>query len=125
ATIGANATIVCGNTIGTYAFIGAGAVVTKDVPNHALVLGNPAKITGWVCECSNRLHFHNDVATCSNCNRQYKVFEEGIKCHKCNCDSNSQMHNDSNRLTDCDLQSNNILEDELTLPQEIDYCSTH
>jgi len=125
ATIGANSTIVCGNTIGTYAFIGAGAVVTKDVPNHALVLGNPAKITCWDCECSNRLHFHNDVATCSSCNRQYKVFEEGIKCLECSCDSNYEIHNDGNTCIDGDKQSNNTYEKELTLPQEVDYCSIH
>jgi UDP-2-acetamido-3-amino-2,3-dideoxy-glucuronate N-acetyltransferase len=55
ATIGANATIVCGHTIGRYAFIGAGAVVTKDVPDHALVIGNPGRVTGWMCECGVRL----------------------------------------------------------------------
>ena len=125
ATIGANSTVVCGNTIGTYAFIGAGAVVTKDVPNHALVLGNPAKITGWVCECSNRLHFHNDVATCSSCNRQYKMFEEGIKCLECSCDSNYEIHNDGNTRIDSDKQSNNTYDKELTLSQEVDYCSIH
>jgi UDP-2-acetamido-3-amino-2,3-dideoxy-glucuronate N-acetyltransferase len=51
ASLGANATIVCGNTIGRYAFIGAGSVVTKDVPPHALVIGNPGRIAGWMCEC--------------------------------------------------------------------------
>jgi len=55
ATIGANATIVCGYTIGRYAFIGAGAVVTKDVPDYALVVGNPARITGWMCQCGVKL----------------------------------------------------------------------
>jgi UDP-2-acetamido-3-amino-2,3-dideoxy-glucuronate N-acetyltransferase len=55
ATIGANATIVCGTTIGRYAFIGAGAVVIDDVPDHALVVGNPAHQTGWVCQCGERL----------------------------------------------------------------------
>src|SRR5438132_822197 len=55
ATIGANATIVCGHTLGRYAFIGAGAVVTKDVPDHALVVGNPGRVTGWMCECGVRL----------------------------------------------------------------------
>src|SRR3954453_509970 len=54
-TIGANCTIVCGHTIGRYAFIGAGAVVTKDVPDHALVVGNPGRVTGWVCECGVKL----------------------------------------------------------------------
>ncbi len=55
ATLGANATIVCGHTIGRYAFIGAGAVVTKDIPDYALVVGNPGRIAGWVCECGVKL----------------------------------------------------------------------
>ena len=55
ATIGANATVVCGHTIGRYAFIGAGAVVTKDVPDYALVVGNPGRVTGWMCECGVKL----------------------------------------------------------------------
>jgi UDP-2-acetamido-3-amino-2,3-dideoxy-glucuronate N-acetyltransferase len=55
ASIGANATVVCGHTIGRYAFIGAGAVVTKDVPDHALVVGNPGRITGWMCECGVKI----------------------------------------------------------------------
>ena len=55
ATLGANSTIVCGHTIGRYAFVGAGAVVTSDVPDYALVVGNPARIAGWMCECGVRL----------------------------------------------------------------------
>jgi UDP-2-acetamido-3-amino-2,3-dideoxy-glucuronate N-acetyltransferase len=55
ASLGANCTVVCGHTIGRYAFIGAGAVVTKDVPDYALVLGNPGRIAGWVCECGVKL----------------------------------------------------------------------
>jgi UDP-2-acetamido-3-amino-2,3-dideoxy-glucuronate N-acetyltransferase len=55
ASIGANATIVCGHTIGRYAFIGAGAVVTKDVPDYALVVGNPGRVAGWMCECGVKL----------------------------------------------------------------------
>jgi UDP-2-acetamido-3-amino-2,3-dideoxy-glucuronate N-acetyltransferase len=55
ATIGANATIVCGHTVGRYAFVGAGAVVTKDVPDYALVLGTAAKIAGWICQCGVRV----------------------------------------------------------------------
>ena len=55
ATIGANATVVCGHTIGRYAFIGAGAVVTKDVPDYALVVGNPGRVAGWMCECGVKL----------------------------------------------------------------------
>jgi UDP-2-acetamido-3-amino-2,3-dideoxy-glucuronate N-acetyltransferase len=71
ASIGANATIVCGNTIGRDAFIGAGAVVTKDVPDYALVVGNPAKIVGWMCECGHQITFDGDTATCSECEKQY------------------------------------------------------
>jgi UDP-2-acetamido-3-amino-2,3-dideoxy-glucuronate N-acetyltransferase len=57
ATIGANATILCGHTIGRYSFVGAGAVVTKDVPDYALVIGNPARQVGWMCECGERFDF--------------------------------------------------------------------
>ena len=78
ATIGANATIVCGHTIGRYAFVGAGAVVTKDVPDYALVLGSPAKLAGWMCECGYRLNFENGAATCDECGKQYRQSEEGI-----------------------------------------------
>ena len=60
ASIGANSTIVCGNSIGRYAFIGAGTVVTKDVPDHALVIGNPGKIIGWVDKIGNRLKFNKE-----------------------------------------------------------------
>ena len=73
ATIGANATIICGNTIGKYAFIGAGSVVTKDVSAHALVYGNPAQIQGWVCECGAKLNFgKNSQARCSRCGKIYQ-----------------------------------------------------
>jgi len=68
ATIGANATIICGNDIGRYAFIGAGAVVTKDVPDYALVVGNPATQTGWVCECGERL---DEDMKCPICGKEY------------------------------------------------------
>ena len=64
-TIGANATIVCGVTIGEYALIGSGAIVTKDVPDHALIVGNPGRIVGWVNEKGNRLEFDEDgKSTC-------------------------------------------------------------
>ena len=66
ASLGANCTIVCGVTIGRYAFVGAGAVVTKDVPDYALVMGNPAKQTGWVCECGEKL---NQVFECPVCGK--------------------------------------------------------
>jgi UDP-2-acetamido-3-amino-2,3-dideoxy-glucuronate N-acetyltransferase len=72
ATLGANATIVCGHTIGEYAFIGAGAVVTRDVPAYALVFGNPARQRGWACECGVRLHFTAETATCHECQRRFR-----------------------------------------------------
>jgi UDP-2-acetamido-3-amino-2,3-dideoxy-glucuronate N-acetyltransferase len=78
ATIGANATIICGNTIGKYAFIGAGAVVTKDVPDYALMLGNPAKVAGWMCECGHQLDLQRDIAACSECGKEYKQMNDGI-----------------------------------------------
>jgi UDP-2-acetamido-3-amino-2,3-dideoxy-glucuronate N-acetyltransferase len=76
ATIGANATIVCGVTIGRYAFIGAGAVATKDVPDHALVVGNSARQIGWACECSERL---DDDLECLHCGKQYMRAEKGLR----------------------------------------------
>ena len=76
ATIGANATIICGNTIGSHAFIGAGAVASKDVPDYALVYGNPARIQGWVCECGVKLDFgKNSLAICPDCGKKYKKQE--------------------------------------------------
>lgn len=79
ASIGANATIVCGTTIGRFAFIGAGAVVTKDVPEYALVVGTPGRIIGWMCRCGTRLHFENDKARCEKCDRKYKKAGEIIE----------------------------------------------
>jgi UDP-2-acetamido-3-amino-2,3-dideoxy-glucuronate N-acetyltransferase len=76
ATIGANSTIVCGCTIGSYAFIGAGAVVTKDVPDFALMAGNPARRIGWVCECGNKL---GEKMRCSSCEKEYRAMKTGIK----------------------------------------------
>jgi UDP-2-acetamido-3-amino-2,3-dideoxy-glucuronate N-acetyltransferase len=74
ASIGANATIVCGHDIGAYAFIGAGAVVTKTVPAYALVVGNPARQLGWMSECGLRLHFDaNGEATCPESNEKYRL----------------------------------------------------
>jgi len=75
ATIGANATIVCGNTIGEYGFVGAGAVVTRDVPSHAIVVGNPARVIGYACTCGERLMLEPGGARCSGCTRRYRSVE--------------------------------------------------
>ncbi len=76
ASIGANATIVCGVTIGEYAFVGAGAVVTKDILPHALVTGVPAKQVGWMCECGIRLDAELD---CRACKKSYQLTEKGLE----------------------------------------------
>ena len=76
ASIGANATIVCGHTVGRWALIGAGAVVTDDVPDYALMLGVPARIIGWACECGALLHFDGGKATCADCGRSYEMKAE-------------------------------------------------
>jgi len=75
-TIGANATIVCGHTLGCYSFIGAGAVVTKDVPDYALVVGNPAKQIGWVCQCGEKLAVN---LLCHKCEKQYQLNNNIVK----------------------------------------------
>jgi UDP-2-acetamido-3-amino-2,3-dideoxy-glucuronate N-acetyltransferase len=72
ATIGANATIVCGHAIGRHAFIGAGAVVTKDVPDYSLVYGNPARISGHMCECGMKVNFKKGAAVCATCAKKYR-----------------------------------------------------
>ncbi len=72
ASIGANATIVCGVTIGVHAFIGAGAVVTRDVPDFALVYGNPASLRGWICACGEKISFRDGKTTCAACAKKYK-----------------------------------------------------
>lgn len=80
ASIGANATIVCGHDIGEYAFIGAGAVVTKNVPPFALVVGNPAKQLGWVGEYGHRLNFDIEgIATCPESGQQYLLHDNQVK----------------------------------------------
>ncbi len=73
ASIGANATLICGHTIGRYAFVGAGAVVSRDVPDYALVYGTPAKIHGWVCKCGCKLTFRDNMAVCSECGSAYRL----------------------------------------------------
>ena len=74
ASIGANATIVCGNNIGQFSFIGAGSVVTKEIPNFALVVGNPSKQIGWVGEFGHRLIFDsNNIAICKESKQEYKL----------------------------------------------------
>jgi UDP-2-acetamido-3-amino-2,3-dideoxy-glucuronate N-acetyltransferase len=74
ATIGANATVVCGHNIGEYALIGAGSVITKDIPPYALVVGNPSRQIGWVSEYGHRLNFDNEgIALCPESNQKYKL----------------------------------------------------
>lgn len=78
ASLGANATIMCGIEIGKWAMVGAGAVVTKNVPDYAIVVGNPAKILGWICECGNKIEFNNEEAACKICNRNYQKKDEKV-----------------------------------------------
>ena len=80
ASLGANSTVVCGHTIGAYALIGAGAVVTKDVPDYALVVGNPGRIAGWMCECGVKLSTGAAVpaaASCAACGKTYRTSAAG------------------------------------------------
>ncbi len=80
ATIGANATVICGHTIGEYAFIGAGAVVTKDVPPFALMVGNPARQTGWMSEYGHKLKFDaNGIAICPESKQEYQLEGKKVK----------------------------------------------
>lgn len=76
ATLGANCTIVCGVTIGRHAFVGAGAVITRDVPDHALVYGNPGRQRGWVCECGEKL---NAALGCAACGNRYQEGGSGLQ----------------------------------------------
>lgn len=79
ASIGANATIVCGNNIGEFSFIGAGAVITKEVKAYALVVGNPAKQIGWMSEFGHRLNFNKDgIAVCPESNEKYKLENDKV-----------------------------------------------
>lgn len=79
ATIGAGAVIVCGITIGRYAFVGAGAVVTRDVPAHALMAGNPARRAGWMCVCGNQILSLGRSRSCVSCKRVFGVYEDGLE----------------------------------------------
>ncbi len=81
ASMGANCTIVCGHEVGRYAFVGAGAVVTRDVPEYALVVGNPGRIIGWMCRCGNRIDFpeDGDVGRCRACDLEYQKTDGGVK----------------------------------------------
>jgi UDP-2-acetamido-3-amino-2,3-dideoxy-glucuronate N-acetyltransferase len=76
ASVGANATVVCGISLGKYCFVGAGSVVTKDVPDHALVYGSPAKQNGWVCECGVKL---DKKLECSECGKIFEENENGLR----------------------------------------------
>jgi len=78
ATVGANATIVCGNDLGRYSMVAAGAVVTRPVPDHALVVGMPARLAGWVCRCGEKLERAGDSASCHACGDRYSRAGEGL-----------------------------------------------
>jgi UDP-2-acetamido-3-amino-2,3-dideoxy-glucuronate N-acetyltransferase len=81
ATIGANSTVLCGTTLGRHCLVGAGAVVTKDVPDYAVVVGNPAAVTGWMCECGQKLKFSSEegMTTCVKCKRTFSKRAERVK----------------------------------------------
>lgn len=79
ASIGANATIVCGHDIGEFGFVGAGSVVTKDVPPYAMVYGNPARVRGYACECGERLNFDGTAAHCANCSRTFENIDGRVR----------------------------------------------
>jgi len=78
ASIGANSTVVCGNNIGKYSFVGAGAVVTKNVPDYALVVGNPARQIGWISEFGERLIFEDGIAFCEKTKSRYKLINDKV-----------------------------------------------
>lgn len=79
ASIGANATIVCGHDIGKYAFVGAGSVVTKNVPDYALVVGNPARVRYYVCECSEKMEFVDNYFKCAKCGKEYIINDGNVE----------------------------------------------
>lgn len=83
ATIGANATIVCGVTLGRYCFVGAGSVVTRDIPDYAMVYGNPARLRGWMCSCGIKLDLlvsdeKERIAVCQSCGRHYRKEDHAV-----------------------------------------------
>ncbi len=77
-SVGANATVICGHTVGKYALIGAGSVVTRDVPDYALVTGNPARVKGYVCVCGEKLDFFDKNAVCK-CGKKYKKIGDTVQ----------------------------------------------
>jgi len=79
ASIGAGAVIICGHTIGKHAFVGAGAVVVEDVSDYAVVVGVPARIVGWMCECGESLNFEDGKAQCQKCKRKYKKKDKKVR----------------------------------------------
>lgn len=79
ASVGANATIVCGTTLGRYCFVGAGAVVTREVPDYALVYGTPAMIHGWMCQCGEQLMFEEEHAICLVCGDAYRKQDQFVR----------------------------------------------
>ena len=79
ASIGANATIICGNNIGRYALIGAGAVIKKDVPDYAIMVGVPARQIGWACQCGVKLQLQNNNARCCQCGNEYQLQDGTLK----------------------------------------------
>ncbi len=78
ATIGANATVVCGYTVGKYALVGAGTVVTRDIPDYGLVYGNPGRVKGWVCQCAVQISFQEGRAKCGACGKEYRKDPAGV-----------------------------------------------
>jgi len=79
ASIGAGAVIICGHVIGKHSFVGAGAVVVEDIPDYAIVVGVPAKIVGWMCECGKGLNFENGKAICQKCQRKYAKKDKRVR----------------------------------------------